>query len=477
MNIAKQFLKDSTLYSLQPILVQALTFVLLPLYTNYLSPSEYGNMSYIIMLASFFKTVAALGLGSSFWKYTTKSSAYTEKDVVKVTVMLQIYLSIALFILYVIADLTVMKSTLFYLVVIALVTEIVSVHYKTGQVLYRAKFETKKYIVTTLIYTVLYIGLNIFFLAYLKTTLIGVFYALFITNVIMTIITFIHFRDIFIGGKYDKVLSKEMVKYGVPMMIGNLVFMFLNLSDRFLIKTLVDDTALGYFSYGAKFGNLLNVFVVTPFFLAWNPLRWQIYERPDGKEIFAKFNKYLMMFTPIFGGIFCAMVPLAMELLTFNTQYLNGIQIVSFITFSQVFYCFYYFNSMGLLFENKTKYLSIIIGVAALANIGMNCIMLPLFGFYGAGVASFTAYFLLYLITSIYSQKVYNIKRNYLFEGTQILFCFVLAAVFFFGENMYGHWTATFSVLAVVLLFTGINYALGFLRIGEMLQLVKKLKK
>jgi len=476
MSIAKQFLKDSTIYSLQPILVQALTFVLLPIYTNYLSPAEYGNMQYVIMIASFFKTVVGLGLGSSFWKYTTKSSEYGEKDVVKAFVLLQVYLSASLFLLYVLIDMAFVNSLLFYCIVIALGTEIVSVHYKTGQVLYRAKFQTKKYIATTFIYSALYLSLNALFIIVFKMGLIGVFYALLITNVVLSIITFVQFRDIFSGGVFKKVLAKEMVQYGVPMMIGNLVFMFLNLSDRFLLKTLVDDEALGYFSYGSKFGNLLNVFVVTPFFMAWNPLRWQIYERPDGKEIFAKFNNYLMVLTPIFGGLFCAAVPLAMEILTVNSEYLNGIKIVSFITFAQVFYCFYYFNSMGLMFENKTKYQSIIIAAAAIVSIGVNCIMLPLYGFYGAGLASLLSYFFLYIVTAIYSQKVYSIKRNYVFEGIQILFCFALAGAFFLGEN-YSHLYASLFVLGAIVIFTGINYILGFFNPKEMLQMIKKLKK
>ncbi|WP_294819459.1 oligosaccharide flippase family protein [uncultured Flavobacterium sp.] len=476
MNIAKQFLKDSTVYSLQPILVQALTFVLLPIYTNYLSPAEYGNMQYVIMIASFFRTVVGLGLGSSFWKYTTKSSEYGEKDVVKVFVLLQVYVSASLFLLYVLIDMAFIDSFLFYCIVIALATEILSVHYKTGQVLYRAKFQTKKYIATTFIYSALYLLLNVLFVVVFKQGLIGTFYALLITNIVLSIIAFVQFRDTFSGGAFKKVLAKEMVQYGVPMMIGNLVFMFLNLSDRFLLKTLVDDDALGYFSYGSKFGNLLNVFIVTPFFMAWNPLRWQIYERPDGKEIFAKFNKYLMVLTPICGGLFCAVVPLAMEILTLNNEYLNGIKIVSFITFAQVFYCFYYFNSMGLMFENKTKYQSIIIGAAAIVSIGVNCLMLPIYGFYGAGLASLISYFFLYIVTAIYSQKVYSIQRNYVFEAVQILFCFALTAAFFFGET-YSHLYASLFVLAAIVVFTAINYALGFFRVGEMLQLIKKLKK
>ncbi len=137
-------------------------------------------------------------------------------------------------------------------------------------------------------------------------------------------------------GKINLPLIREMIRYGLPIMVGNVAAYVITLSDRFFLKALSTTTELGYYSYGYKYGDLVNSLLISTFFLAWNPMRWDIFEMKDSKTIFAQFNRTLFMAIPFLAMLVMSGALVLAGLLTVDKEFLEGIRIIYFIGFSYV---------------------------------------------------------------------------------------------------------------------------------------------
>jgi O-antigen/teichoic acid export membrane protein len=63
----------------------------------------------------------------------------------------------------------------------------------------------------------------------------------------------------------------------------------------------------------------------------------------------------------------------------------------------------------GILLQNKTQYLSVLVLVCALVNIGLNLIFIPMFGAIGAAFSTLIAYIFLNILYIYYSAKLHDL--------------------------------------------------------------------
>jgi hypothetical protein len=108
--------------------------------------------------------------------------------------------------------------------------------------------------------------------------------------------------------------------------------------------------------------------------------------------------------------------------------------------------------SMGLHYVKKTKYNLIIVVIVAVFNIGINFILIPLFGIYGAAVASILANMLMTILFYVYSQRYYFIS----YEFVRIIKLFLFGIVFLFLASfatVFGFWGGIIFKTFLLLLF------------------------
>mgnify|MGYP001380607738 FL=1 len=65
----KKLLEDSVVYGLTPVLSKAMSFLLLPVYTRYLSPSEYGILAILLAISIISSTICSHGMASGVFKF------------------------------------------------------------------------------------------------------------------------------------------------------------------------------------------------------------------------------------------------------------------------------------------------------------------------------------------------------------------------------------------------------------------------
>jgi len=461
------FIKDSIWYSLKPFLTKLFNFVLVPIYTAHLTPDDYGNLQYILAFGAFFRAVINLGLDSSYWKYKLTDSGYPRADVTLNFTLMQLLAGISILIIsclikfYLFSD-----SKLALFIIIFFIAETIRIVFLNIQTIYRANHKPKMYIFGMIIQSLIFFLLNFLFVVVFKKNFYGIIYSYLICYFIISLI-FIHVLIRESKGKINIPLSKEMLNYGIPIMIGNISAFIITLSDRFFLKEFSSMYELGLYSYGYKYSDLVRALLINTFFLAWNPIRWDIYEMKDGKNIFSKFNRLLFIVIPFFSAIIMGFSLIIASILTVEKEFLEGIKIVFIIGFSHVLFGLYYFSSMGMLFTNKTGRISFIIIISGITNLIFNFILIPLIGMLGAAIATIISYFVMFLLGRFYCQKYYPITRNKFFEISQVIIIFssviILTYLTYIISNLYLLAGITFLtsilILAINLLFKNIRIA------------------
>jgi len=406
-NLARRFVKDGAIYSLQPFIAKAISVLLVPLYTAYLTTGQYGEFSFIFAMGTFLMPLIDMGQVSSFWKFNAEAAPHEAKDVVSTTILIRVLngavISLILLALWLFFDI---GSPIFvgYILGYTLYSS-----YKILQCRMRAEHRARTYLVSAVAYSILLVGLNILFITRFSMNSTGVVLSRMISFAFFGILALIlAWRST--GLHFNKALSRKMIAYGFPLAMGNIAGVILGVTDKFMIKGLLGDSALGLYSFGFKFGMMFQGFVVTTFFLAWNPVRWEIYKRSDGRALLSRISSVINFAMPGLALIASGVLIVAASILSQGETYLVGLGIVPLVALGYCFYGMYYFDIMGILFAGKTKYITKIVTLGSIVNIVLNYILIRVFGILGAAMATSLSYLMMRSIGYYYSNKLYSIK-------------------------------------------------------------------
>lgn len=427
MSLVKRFFKDSVLYALQPVLSKVVLFALIPLYTRYLSTADFGNLEYMLTIGAFFSTFIDLGLSSSFWNFKSGAQKQPEGLVVLNMLLSSLGIGLALLLLYILiwqanGD----ASWLGSLIALLLLSEIFKKTYDMAMMLHTAAHKPWRFLMGGLVYAALLAATNVLFVMYMGLNIQGVVYAYVISGLVSALL----WLPLLVQkseGSFNRSLSRKMLSYGFPIMLGNLVLVLMTLSSRFFLKEFTTDTELGQFAYVNKWGTLAQVLLANAFYIAWNPIRWEIYEREDGPALFQRFSQLFLTLFPALALLLTGALLVFVPLVTYDKEYLAVLNLLPFVVMSFVFFAIYYFNSMGLLFTQKTKVITYIMLLVGASNVLLNWVLIKNFGAAGAAWGMFGSYLLLMLLGGRYSQKYYPIPRHWRKEGVQMAFLTLLA--------------------------------------------------
>ncbi len=466
--ILSTFLKDISLYSLEPLFFKLISFILIPVYTAYLLPSDFGALQFILTIGAFLRSFTQMGLNTAFWKFRSKTKISAIFSIPLIVLITQFYIGIIVLSLGIIisfyfdfANVTLNFVLIYFL---ALLIKLITENYL---LVCRANHNPKKYLIISISQSVFLFSLNIYFVKYLKLNFQGVIFAYLFSFLISSFIFFIFIKKDYVG-RVSLKLSSKMIKFGYPIMISNFFVLILSISDRWFLKTFSSDYELGLYSYGYKFADLILAFLIQTFQTAWIPIAWKIYSLENGKDIFVKAQKIFFFLLPIISFFLLTFIIIIGKWSTINDSYLKGFQIIYLIAFSHVFYGFYSFSVMGIYFTDKTNKILRINLISAVINISLNIILIPSLGMLGSAVATFVSYILLYLMVRYYSNKFYplNISSLIIFKQVFIIVFFVAIMTYIGTQFSNLYWNALCSFFVSIIYFL-VLYMFGFISVDQ----------
>jgi len=413
--------KHSIVYGLGSIGTKIISLLLLPLYTAFLTPADYGVLQICNVLSSMIITIILMGTSSALFKVYYNDEDEDNRKVILGTVLIFYLFIAAMFLLPLIFFRNSISSFLIggersgYLLLLVLVAAYFEGLITLGLAILRAKGKSFTYAIFSIVRLLIYIGLNIVFVATLKRNYVGVkeatLIALFISVIIIFIITYKKIK-----WKFNRVYIKEILAIGIPLAIGGLASWVLNMTDRYMLKFLLPEdialTQVGLYSLGSKISSFLHFALVAPFMLSWGALMYSYQNDPNAKNIY---KNILNIFTAIGGVLFILISffsPEILNLISQNKDYVVAYKVVPYLTFSKLLFGIYMIFTVGVTLTKKTKYISFANIIAAILNIILNFIFIPKFGMIGAALASLISFIIRTIILYFNAQRHYHINYD-----------------------------------------------------------------
>jgi len=413
----KSILKHGSVYSFGNMLGKVVGFIMIPVYTSYLTPKDYGTLELLTLVSIVLSTILALRMSSGLTRFYIRCETDTEKKQLVAT-LLTFIIGLAVLSAVTLSTNSSYFSHLvfehgrysgyFVFIFITLAFDLInSVAYTYLRIIEKSL----AFIIISIIQMVLGLGLNIYFIVFQKMGVQGILYSMAISNGVICLLLMAYtYRRA--GFAFRPQMLLPLIKFGLPLIPAGMLIFILNMGDRFLMNRLADLSVVGLYALGYKFGMLLSTFIGGPFSSIWAPKRVEIYEqRIEKDEIFARVFKYFTFALALVGLAISVLIRDVLKVIA-APEYWDAYRVVPFIILGYIFYNLYYFVDIGFYVRNKTYYYLIINAVAAVINVGLNLWLIPKWGAMGAAVTTAVSFAVCPLLAHFFSRKYYKINYD-----------------------------------------------------------------
>jgi len=203
-------------------------------------------------------------------------------------------------------------------------------------------------------------------------------------------------------------IAWNLLSFGLPL-VSNLVSIWvLQLSDRYLLSRLGSLSQTASYTVAYSLGGILGVVVLSPFSLAWPTTMFAIAKREDAVHVFRLTFRWYSIFL-LFATLGLLLISVSVLYMLFPPSYYSAMPVIPIVAVSIMFFGIYSFFTVGISIRRKTWFAVLLTTVAALANVGLNIVLIPPYGSIGAAVSTLIAYTLLASIAYIVNQRLYPI--------------------------------------------------------------------
>jgi O-antigen/teichoic acid export membrane protein len=484
----KTIIKHTAVYSTADLLAKAVGFFLLPIYTRYLSPADYGILELLSVSLTIIIILIQQGMQTSFFRaysFDYKDNEQEQKSVVSTSYLYLFFSSfIFLGILFLFArqinNLLFQSKDYTNLVRLTFVTGFFNTISTITFQLFRAKLQSVRFSLLSILRFLLNLFFNVYLILKLRMGLTGVIYGNLFTAVLISILTFFLIYQ-YLSPKISISKLKNMLSYGIPLVPGGLSVWVLMVANRYFLEKFSTTTELGLYSLGNRFSGILDFVIMQPFFATWPSIYFPLAKEKDAQETFSRLTTYFLLIGSFFSlGIIAISHP-AIKLIA-DQKFWGAYKVIPLLVFSVLLFGLFSLLNVGIFIQNKTKYNSLIIGITALFNLLLNFLLIPPHGMLGAAYATFFSFLLMNLLAYLINLRIYPIP----YEWTRILKIVLVTAIFLFALNRIqeSSWKKELLFkIAILLLFPLALWITGFFAPGELkkardfiLELFEKLK-
>ncbi len=391
--------RETLVYGLSTVLGRLLNFLLTPLFTHLLSPSDNGVVSTVYAYVAFLTVVFGLGLDTAYLRLGRKdgkadprafSSAFWAVSGAAAAFALLMTLGADWLAPHL--DLEGAAPVLRCAAWILALDAAASLPFAELRGAQRASSYAGIRLAG--------IGLNLvlcwFFVARMGLGMTGIFLAnLMASSLSLALLIPILLRRV--DGGPEMALLRPLLAYALPLVPAGLASIAVQVADRPILGLFYDKAVVGVYSANYKLG-VLMMLVVTMFDQAWKPFFLQRASRPDIDALMAR---VLTWFAAGASWVFLAIALLAGPAVTaplfagkslIHPLFWGGLPVVPVVTFGYLLAGFYYVMLAPLMIVGRTGSVAVATACGAAVNLGALLLLIPRWGMMGAAWATAAAY-------------------------------------------------------------------------------------
>jgi O-antigen/teichoic acid export membrane protein len=440
-------------YGLSSIAARFINYLLTPYLTYKFSESQYGEMSIVYAFIPFMNVIFTYGMETAFFRFANKTDKKLVYDTSSISLIVStILLTILLIVLkHPLSILLQINQHPEYMIMCA---AIISLDALTTIPFAKLRQDGRpvKFAMTKVGGIVINIIFVYFFLSvcpklatdpnswvhsfFRKEWAVG--YVL-LANLIQNIAVLLFLSKEFLAfeWKFNNILWKQMLFYGLPLIIAGFAGMINETFDRIIlgwwapVKTVEEAKAqVGIYAACYKLSILITL-AVQAFRMGAEPFFFKQSTEANAPKLYARVMKFFVI-------TLCLMFLAVMLYLDLWKNFIRnpkmwvGLKVVPILLLANMFLGIYYSLSVWYKLGNKTLAGAWITLVGALITLGINYFFIPYFSYMACAWATFACYGSMMVISYVWGQKNYPIPYAW-----KKLLAYIVIAVLLYGLHVF----------------------------------------
>lgn len=396
MNKAKLFLENFIIYGFGSIISKIIPFVMIPIATRLMpSSSYYGISDMSDTIVSLCSSLAIMGMYDAMYRmFFEKEDEKFQKVICSTAFIFTMITSVIVFVVMILLRNFIAESFMgnreySYLIYITATATLVGATNSIVAAPTRMQNKRKTYIFINTLSSFVSFGIAILLLL-TGHYLIALPLAGMLAALSSEIIYFVLNRKWFSFFDFDFHQLKELLKIGVPLIPNFLIYWIFNSCDKLMILHIMDDSAMGIYSAGAKIG-LASQLIYMAFAGGWQFFAFSTMKEEKQVENNSKVFEYLGVISFGVSSLVIAVIPVVFRIL-FTAEYYDGYIVVPYLFIAPLLQMLFQVACNQFLVIKKTWPNLFILAGGAVINIILNLLLIPKIGIEGAAIATMTGY-------------------------------------------------------------------------------------
>ncbi|MEH6552348.1 MAG: oligosaccharide flippase family protein [Pseudomonadales bacterium] len=446
-------IKHSTLYASGNIARKLVGFVMLPIYTQYLSPSDYGIIGLLTLSVGLFEIFFGARLLQAVPKFYHSTDNAGERNLVVSTALILTFAVSAIFTVLLIVSRGPLSEValgttgfgmVFGLFAILLLTGALEEY---GLLYLRLRDMPYTFVILSFMKLVTQLFLNVLLVVYFDWGVLGIATTAAVSSSLfalgLTLYT-LYLTKI----RFDKSIAIRQIIFCWPLWLGSFAGLYMGSSNRYFLRTFGTLDDIGLLELAGKFSALLVLFIWHPFMQYWGNERFQIYYKDPQTAVFKVVFRAVTAMMLLVGTAVAIFSQFVIEIMA-GSAFHDASSIVPILVAATFFSCLASFVDFGYFVADKTIAISQNLYLTAFVATFFYVVLVPLYGLVGAALGLLFTQIFRFLVMYVRSKRYYdmNLDLSYLF----VLFVLCGFSTYFaLGLNYDGHWLIQQSVRFLV---------------------------
>jgi len=406
----KRLGKHSAIYGLGGLVSRILAVLLLPLYTHFLSSSDYGQIETLVAMVTVLTIILRFGISSAFFRFYFDADDDAGRRIVLRTSFWFTMAMATVGLVAVVALARPISNGLFgdpdaaNLVRASAVALWAQMNYEQLTSLFRVEERSVAFVIASLTNVALTVGGTVLLVVVLDRGPLGVIVGNF-TGTLLVYLSLLGYRREQLGLQLDRSLLRRMNHFGMPLVPSALLLWVTNFSDRFFLVKLTDTSEVGLYSVGVRIASAM-VLLLTAFRTAWPAFAYSIRNDDEAKRTYAWVLTYLVVVSTWIATALTLLSPWLVRWLT-APAFSSASRVVGPLAFAAVSFGGFIVLSIGIGRARRTQFNWVITGIAAAVNVALNLALIPAYGMMGAAIATVAAYTVMFAGMAWWSHRVF----------------------------------------------------------------------
>lgn len=460
-------------YGTADVMVMAINFLLLPIYTRVLSPREYGALALLLVCEAFLKVVNRWGLDASFLRFYYEYPTEEERKTLVATVATFSALANGAIALVLLGASAPASRLLFGSVDFLLATRLVVLSTFLGAFLVlplnllRVQERSGLFATLTFLRSFGTVLIRLMLVVGLRYGVTGIVVADLVVTLTLLAVLANTMRGM-LAWRSSRTMLRDLLGYGLPHVPHGLLSQTMGMADRFVLGIYVPLQELGIYLIGTTIAGVVKFYPVA-FEAAWMPFAFDSLGRRGAPALFARMGTYAFTVLAFLTIALAGLAPPAMNLVL-PSSYRTVAPLVPLLVVAMAVQSLTWFLMTSINVAKQTRRYPLITAIGAGTSVAANLLLVPPLGVRGAALAFLISQALTTTVTAYFAQRAYRIP----YEGVRLAKVLLVSAVTY-GAMVVASpsslWQTLWLRTGLMVLFPICLFALRFLEPHEIREL------